>query len=63
MDVSYCRNVDVSLFLLTLKTDSFRINGPYFEMKIENVPLESPQEKNSPHRWESDIIIEFPNDR
>jgi hypothetical protein len=38
-------------------------NGPYFEMKIENVPFESCQEKKSPIRRKYDTIIVFPNGR
>ena len=43
--------------------DERRVNGPYFQNKIEKVPFESRQEAKSQIRREYDIIFAFPNDR
>ena len=43
--------------------DERRVNGPYFQNKIEKVPFEKRQVKKSPIRRKYDAIFVFPNDR
>ena len=43
--------------------DERRVNGPYSQNKIEEVPFEKRQVKKSPIRRKYDAIFVFPNDR
>lgn len=48
---------------MMVRQNGFRVNGSYFQNKIEKVPFESRQVKKSPIRREYDIIFAFSDGR